>query len=414
MKLKIKNEKFSLSMSFPIKIRNEETQEKLELQEKNLIADEMLQGSLWNNIPLYAVEKLKTDLSPLPLHILQTMKKFGIKIFITKGNGETAQRSRLNSGVFKEVLPQKFSTLTFVTKDPNFRRKLQEIDALYQPELEKKVENVLKLKPDPSATNLPYINAQENLQQLYEKMNHELDDLSTEFLQEKILIRRADFLSFALGNKAFGETIAMYHGASNQKEIKEYLKSVSDLNPDIAKNDRSRDMSKEYLFFPDFCYAAQPGTDKRLVISGSDYHAVKEWESQGSESVIEGMYIPSYKTVFLREEQLGTSFGGNNVTLHEIGHAYEDAVKNLDPEYYRRFDEMRLKAKHSADWNEQVITLYAGENANEFLAESFAACFSERNRSILKGMDESWFNSVQKFILHARDIVGDVTAARGQ
>jgi hypothetical protein len=379
-------------------------QEQAQILEKNQIVDEMLKSGLRGEPDPAAVEKLKKDLSPLPLEVLQNIKKFGIKIFITKGGGEKSLESLLDSGIFKEVSPRAFSRLTFATQDVKFRKRLQEINKKYQPEIEKSLENVLKLKSEPAVTSLGYLNAQENLQQIYQKMNQDLDNLSTEFLKEKVLIRRTDFLTFALGDKASGETIARYHGAVNRNEIKEYLSSVSDINPEISRKERAGNRSEEYLFFPDFCYATQPWTGKRLTISGSDYHAVKEWDDKDSQSVIEGMYIPSYKTVFLREDQLGASFGGNNVTLHEIGHAYEDSVKNLDPDYYRQFEKEEQEAKQRADWNEQMITLYAGENEHEFLAESFAACFSPRNRLILEQMDESWLDSIQKFIFHSKEM----------
>src|SRR2546428_580745 len=57
-----------------------------------------------------------------------------------------------------------------------------------------------------------------------------------------------------------------------------------------------------------------------------------KWRNGGG--LIEGMYNGRHKAIILLESQLGKYAGGNNLSVHEAGHAYEDAIQVLNPKLY--------------------------------------------------------------------------------
>ena len=204
------------------------------------------------------------------------------------------------------------------------------------------------------------------------------------------------------------EAIARSRGAANPDEVTAFTQLVSTVSgPDRLRKAfgaaadpvmaalfatlpvESRPL-QGHLLVPELRYFEHQG--KRVLLDT----AVADWAQSCQKGEWAGYYRSDNNTAFLREEYLGQTNEGTSVLVHELGHAFGDTLCDRYPDLYASFKEARDTAfvELKSTPGKAFPTQYASTNASEFIAESFAVCFSP-NRSRYRADSPQWQAALQ-------------------
>jgi len=193
-------------------------------------------------------------------------------------------------------------------------------------------------------------------------------------------------------------------------QLQDYLQTVLVLNPSIdVKNSNElseatlQELHISRLVFPNVSAVRQLSSGKSVVLSSFDALANQEW--MNLDRHIGGLYYPNYGTAFLCAEKVGLEYRDNNISIHETFHAILDSLDDLDHDYYVKFTKKLDEAYKRAKAKKEFVTEYAGENQDEFFAESGAALYSSINGPKLKALDPQWHKDMLGLISHIQGFV---------
>lgn len=140
-------------------------------------------------------------------------------------------------------------------------------------------------------------------------------------------------------------------------------------------------------------------------ISMEDYERSKLWDSG---KIASSYNIPS-KTIYLKEEILGNRIDGDvgKVSIHELGHAVEESLRALSPEFAndylsqmeknynsaKQYDKDPSKLGTASDSHE-FISSYSSADFHEYLAETLSAFFDPQYKNTLKTYDRDQYNTL--------------------
>lgn len=226
------------------------------------------------------------------------------------------------------------------------------------------------------------------------------------------------------------ESIAALHGAHTPEEVREFAEQFKALNgerltavqeafmqglpanaPPELKEQWSNLPVEQRLFFPGQSDIAVPqiywhrrdpenAAEKPTVMDGHDYRSILDWQRGSTRG--QYWYQGDRNTIVLRESGLGKNADGHSIPIHELGHAYEDAMSQLDPQGFSAWDKERDAAfeRLSRSGTGAFPTLYATTNADEMAAESFASRFSD-DPGELHRLDPGWAGAFERFLAAA-------------
>lgn len=251
----------------------------------------------------------------------------------------------------------------------------------------------------------------------YEK----IDGVAEKLTEERLFAAAADAPAFEYGARPRGVDaqiaalleppktlgdVAALRGASTPGETLEFCSAVKRLNPELLAGRPDAGLSgvpmselgKSVLAYPDvYYYRDRRGWRARL--GARDYYDVRTWdETQKSRLKGEGLFSRGRRAVFLKESQAGETAHGNNMSVHEAGHAFEEALRLKFPDLHSELLEASRQAYARAEQAQDSVTPYASFNEQEFRAESFAALFSSENRGRLGTLDSAWRDRLEKII----------------
>ena len=202
----------------------------------------------------------------------------------------------------------------------------------------------------------------------------------------------------ALGLDAAGPLspvdVARIHGARTPQDIEGYVRLLRTLNGDErleaaqrhyaaepgAASTQPGDVAtrpmrlwREGIVVPSYEYWSAGGAPG-LVVHSTDAESMRQW-SAGN---VEGQYFyeGSGNTLVVHERNLGHHAEPNRVLLHELGHAYEDAVSEQAPNSFSQWQTRRdADFARMRDNQGRFPSDYATRSASELSAETFADRF---------------------------------------
>lgn len=243
-------------------------------------------------------------------------------------------------------------------------------------------------------------------------------------------VERHMVLSDDPGNAFFGgplsltevslDEMADLHGARTPAEKKEFIELVRALNgerltaaqqsfkaeyekfyPDVPRWETLSETARpfmardERIAVPAYYYSRADGgsTASPILLSSHDRQAVGYWKS----GLVSGQYFyqGDVNTVVVPESRLGKGIDGHSVIRHEMGHAYEDALMQLDPAAGRDACSAINAAfeRLGGEDGKGFPSEYASSNPSELFAESLATRYGERPDA-LKKLDPQWAKTV--------------------
>lgn len=141
--------------------------------------------------------------------------------------------------------------------------------------------------------------------------------------------------------------------------------------------------------------SADPSAPPR-VFKGRDLLSSSFWHT----GAVSGEFITSRDggMVMLSESHLQTDVGERSTLVHEMGHAFEDAVRRLDAPTHARFVSQRDESFwRNATGKGHFVSEYAATNPNEMAADTFAYRFSG-DAARMQRVDPVWRAQLDGFI----------------
>lgn len=208
----------------------------------------------------------------------------------------------------------------------------------------------------------------------------------------------------ALGLDAAGPLslldVARIHGARTPQEVDRFVRLLRAVNGDArlemaqrkyaaesetpvhpAGDIATRPMRlwREGIVVPSYEHVRGP-QGRSAVVSGTDAISLRQWNAGD----IEGQYFYEGKinTLVVHERNMSAKGERNHVLLHELGHAYEDAISEQAPVHFGEW-----RARRDADFDRLQRTEgrfpseYASRSASELSAETFVKRFDDPHRS---------------------------------
>lgn len=210
----------------------------------------------------------------------------------------------------------------------------------------------------------------------------------------------------ALINPTTVNELARLHGAKTPDEVARFTGLVRELNgarlteaqaryAEESQEPLARDVDdRRFYAAEDRILIPAYHHEQGRVLSSHDVHSKDAWDHGGV--LGQYWYQPGRNTVVVREEALG-----QYVLLHELGHAYEDAVQDLDGAAYRRFKSQRDAAyERLSEAPYDAFSEYALRSPPEMVAESFAVTFADDPAALREG-DPDWARAFDGFIRDA-------------
>lgn len=374
-----------------------------------------------------AVSNLKENLGKVDLEILSMIQQSGTKIVIVK-----AGDSILDTGLIKTVDAEKLLAeadelgkvgLKAIDEDQGTKSYLSLINLSKR--ISKITDNKVKIYiPQIRVTGL---STPPELADAMEELIRKQTIISLEgMVGAKTLEEAKKFMLEAGGIPAEDERFILI----TPEEMKEYISIVRKLNgdrikraqidyyashPDAIKEENPDrmliDTQKNPILIPNLAYYHPPATADQIcekpLSPGTKvdvdvfFGMIMAWHSGGSTipagGAIKGMYFEDTNGVALMED----STKNEKVAIHELGHAFEEILKNRDPVYYSKFDNKRDKIFQNLTLN-KLISSIASENEKEFFAEGLAYFYL--NPKLLKEKDEEWYNAIRDLIEHCRGV----------
>ncbi|MBM3464675.1 MAG: hypothetical protein FJX76_21470 [Armatimonadetes bacterium] len=131
-------------------------------------------------------------------------------------------------------------------------------------------------------------------------------------------------------------------------------------------------------------------------LSVHDAGAVDAWIEQAARA--QYFYPGAVNTVVVRADALGPQEDGHDVLLHELGHAYEDAVATLAPHRFAAYraerDAAFMRLRDNPDHPYHLD--HAGSSPSEMAAETFSDSLRGNTRA-LRGADPRWMDSFEAY-----------------
>jgi hypothetical protein len=212
------------------------------------------------------------------------------------------------------------------------------------------------------------------------------------------------------------EGLAGQAGASTPEQVQHYARLVEEMNgPRLADARSAALLGPEGMQLGEF-FAQLPSEQQPLLASGrimvpearffqGQLIATKEFEFLTQTDGWAGYYHSDINTAFIRENQLGYTTDGTCVPVHELGHAYADALSDRAPELYQPLksarDETFVRLQTAPTF--QFPTSYSAENPSEFVAESFALLVGGQRERVWKS-DDNWARAMEEAIAKAPQV----------
>lgn len=148
-----------------------------------------------------------------------------------------------------------------------------------------------------------------------------------------------------------------------------------------------------------------PVQDKGKYYKPEDYAVINSWDN----GTVESMYGRNENVMYLKADIIGKEVGsgdGGKISVHELGHAVADVVRDKTPNFNSAFggylkQNYNAAAKADEDPSQinasgknEFISAYSSYSQDEYLAETFAAYFYPPKASILKENDPNQYNLI--------------------
>lgn len=348
-------------------------------------------------------EYARAQLQGVPAHVLETIEKSGVRIVILS-EGE----SLVDAGAIRPIdLSQDYgdgSALRTLTD-----RVRASVDAVHQPRIDA-LEQALAALPDADvaareagAESLAVARSDRNealYKAIYDASGGRLD-------QHDGMSAEAEALGIDAAGRLTPADLARLHGARTPQEIDGYVRLLRAVNGD----ERIIEAQQRYAAEPGAASPAQgtldaqplrlwregivvpayqhlhPSSGASIVVRSTDAISMQRW----STGQVEGQYFydGSANALVVHARNLGAQAEPNRVLLHELGHAYEDAISEQAPQVFsswrvqRDADYARLR-----DTQGRFPSSYATRSASELSAETFADRFDARHPK--SAADAAW------------------------
>lgn len=393
-------------------------------QEKRKIIESLIAPTRNGSASPEAIRKLEKEVAAVPLSVFQAIRKFGVKIVVTHGgksreihgkHGITIARepgeSLLDTGTLPEANPGEYASPKMLAMAVHLRDCITDTEWHYDKKLLSTRNKMAKAAPESGE----YREAKSLYTRLKFFKESRINLIAGKETGHKLAVssweERYDASCDTLGD------LAAARGASTADERNEYAGIVAKLNPKIfrdgGENPETISLAKagkRSIVIPDFSYVKEPATGKTLRLDADTRESVNKWEKPDRAhygSVAKGMYVSNFKTLYLREGEIGALQDGNSESIHEIGHAYADALRALEPAAYKAFRAAAAREFRWASRHNKFVTDYSSEMEEEFIAEYFAAYFSPQNAPLLHSIHESWYGVMKTFINSPQKLAKD-------
>jgi len=222
--------------------------------------------------------------------------------------------------------------------------------------------------------------------------------------------------------KAFIDLTVAVNGdriAKAQDDFKASMAKFQAMNPALAA--QQKDLAFEQRPFvggqsdvviPSYYLSRTASDAAPQVVSGHDYGSLRDWKADATAGQF--WFKDDIETVVLHEKYLERESVGSSTTVHEFGHAYEDALRDQAPQFYRGFG-ARWRAAYRTNFEKigenRFPTGYASTNPGEFFAEEFAVHFGDK-RDVIEARDRDAAGLMREALDAAPQASGWNVAAR--
>jgi hypothetical protein len=400
-----------------------------ERREKNALVDEMVgRSSINRSLSPKTMQKLRDDLSVLPVDVLRAINANQTRIVVLREG-----QSLIDAGVIapidmrpeygdvralRNVVDESLREVEgkYDAKIAQLDRDIARASAAYKKSgSDKDYLAMSELQSRRLATELAkneafYINVYEKTGGRVEKHMVLSGDPSDTFFGRPLSLIEVSL-----------DEIADLHGARTPEEKKEFISLIRALNGGRLTAAQDRFKAEYEKFYPDvppyetLSETARPflARDERIVVpsyyyyrsdagsakpaalfSTHDFLANNYWKS----GLVSGQYFyqGDINTIVVPEKGIGTRKDGRSSVVHEAGHAYQDALMQLDPasgdnacrSVNAAFERM------GAEDGKGFPSGYASTNPSELFAESFAVRFGEKPDALRK-LNPKWAQSFE-------------------
>lgn len=213
------------------------------------------------------------------------------------------------------------------------------------------------------------------------------------------------------------EALATLHGARTPQErdqIKALVRALNgdrlraaqdeldggrDNGADAPTDDERPFMARESrIVVPALYFVREGGNDQAapVALSGHDASSIGVWKH----ALARGQYFGAgnLNTVVVAESELGKRPEGRSVLVHELGHAFEDALQQREPAAYEQYVTARDDSfRRLGEGLDGFVSEYAASNPNEMAADTFGFLYSGKKSSLDK-VDAAWLTQLETAI----------------
>ncbi len=197
------------------------------------------------------------------------------------------------------------------------------------------------------------------------------------------------------------EHIAKMHGAETPADAKRFIELTVALNGPRLEQAQQKFVDFARRMNPAFRPVTLPIEQRPFVagdsdvvlpayflqdgsaLSGHDHGSLRDWKADVTAGQF--WFQEGRRTIVYHEKHLTKDDPGYSTTRHEFGHAYESALRKLDPAFYRTF-KTRWNAAYWTNFRQiqehRFPTGYAATNPGEFFAESFSVHFGGHRATV--------------------------------
>lgn len=332
------------------------------------------------------INKLKDDLKDVPVEALELLNKNGTKIKILDKNTSLSETGILDT----------MNSADAVAKQDNIIEGLQKIKEANG--FEKLDPSVLKNnRPNLIMTYLPTGKKPEEIKGI--------DIFKEQFINELADVYYKDKTAKPEDIQKFKDVMRETH--NDDTEVKGFIDAWKKKKTGNANNPAEVARIDKILALEDMLSQAKQAPVKHQgeYYKAEDYAVIEQWDR----GYIESLYSKGDKTMYLKEEVLGKVMSDKDpgkVSVHELGHALEDAVKNLSPKFGKKvvdkvkqnYDAAAASDKDPYNINtsgkNEFISAYSSTSADEYFAETLSAYFYPEKAAVLKQNDFNQYNLI--------------------
>ena len=194
--------------------------------------------------------------------------------------------------------------------------------------------------------------------------------------------------------KLNGERLESAHQASVQ-ERSDLLESKPEAQQGWLKQAQEKpetvplDTTLHTLVVPDAHFFPSQSGEEPLLIDRSDLRSIEGWREGNFRG--QWFFLEDKKNLLIRDSAVGL-----DTPIHELGHAIDLTLEKQAPDLYRSLRPRIEKAHYQARLHGHAITRYAMANRHEYIAEGFAAYYTQAEQ--LRETDPQLYQLVDEMV----------------